>query len=379
MLARKPCSAMSKQVVALSVVLLAAAWLSDMFTPQQLVTATLLAVPVAVASLYLERSAAIGFIVAALVADAIAGWFNGVREGGHFDPTAIGNRILVGLTIVLVGLLGTKARAAAQESGRLAARQALFAELARKNEELVRANASLAERGRVIRDLVYALSHDLRTPLAAAAMTLRQALDGKYGALPPEYQEILSRSLESNDEVRRLAETLLLVARYESGEQSNTRRPVALDRLVRSVAAELEPLSSAKRIEVRVDAGENARALGDESDLRRAIVNLLANAIKATPHDGAIDLKVSRNGRTVSVAVEDTGYGIDDEQRALLFERIPAGDTAPRGAGSGLGLYIVRRIAEHHGGSVSFQPREPNGSAFTIDLPAARSETSDAG
>jgi signal transduction histidine kinase len=321
--------------------------------------------------LYLDRRAAQVFIVLALAADAIAGYANGIREGGQFDAVSIGNRVLAAMTIVLVGLLGIKARAAAQESGRLAAQHALLGELARKNEELKQANASLAERGEVIRDIVYAMTHDLRTPLAAAAMTLQQAIDGKFGALPEEYHEILRRSVESNNELRRLAESLLLVARYESGEQSTLRRQVALDRLVRSVVDELEPLWSAKSIAVTVNNGEAALVLGDEGELRRATVNLFANAIKATPNGGSIALRLARNGDRLDMAVEDNGYGIVVSQRAQLFQRIPASDTSPHGAGSGFGLYIVRRIAEQHGGRVRYEPRTPNGSTFVLSLPLA--------
>lgn len=365
---------MSKRILLLSAALLAGAWLVDMFTPQRLVAAILLTVPVAVASLYLESSIARWFIVAALVADAVAGWFNGVVESGHWDVVTIGNRLLAALSVVLVGVLGSMARNAAQEAGRLSAQRALLEELAKKNEALVQASVSLAERSDVIRDIVYALSHDLRTPLAAAAMTLRQALDGKYGEPSPEYREILKRSIESNAEVRRLAETLLLVARYESGDSSTMRRPVAVDRIVHSVIDELEPLWSQKHIDVRLDDERTIAVLGDESELRRAVVNLFANAIKATPSGGTIEIRLLRNGRAASVSIEDSGYGVSEAQRPLLFQRIPASDMSPHGTGSGLGLYIVRRIAEEHGGTVTFHPRSPRGSVFSLELPVTQND-----
>lgn len=365
---------MAKRVLALSIVLLAAAWLVDMFTQQRLVAAILLTIPVAVASLYLQPKAARWFIVAALAADAVAGWFNGLSEGGHWDSVSIGNRLLAAFSILLVGVLGSMARNAAQEAGRLSAQRALLDELAQKNEALRLANISLVERRDVIRDIVYALSHDLRTPLAAAAMTLRQALDGKYGQPSPEYREILQRSIESNSEVRRLAETLLLVARYDSGDNSTMRRPVGVDRILHSVVDELEPLWSLKHIEVHVDDGSALTVLGDESELRRALVNLFANAIKATPARGTIDAKFARNGRSVTVSIEDSGYGVSEAQRPLLFQRIPATDMSPHSTGSGLGLYIVRRIAEEHGGSAGYRPREPRGSIFSLELPAAQKD-----
>jgi len=90
-------------------------------------------------------------------------------------------------------------------------------EQARLFEQLAERNAALEESTGIIRDLVYALSHDLRTPLAALGMTLRQAQAGRYGELPERYREIVDRSVIATDDVQRLAETLLLVARFESG------------------------------------------------------------------------------------------------------------------------------------------------------------------
>jgi len=133
------------------------------------------------------------------------------REGARFD------------TLFEEGL-----RYYADQAAIALAQARLFVQLSGRNEELATANAALSERTNVIRDIVYALSHDLRTPLAAAGMTIRQALAGAYGDLPQAYRDLLERSLQSNDELQRLAETLLLVSRYESGEQSARRERVEL-------------------------------------------------------------------------------------------------------------------------------------------------------
>jgi signal transduction histidine kinase len=244
----------------------------------------------------------------------------------------------------------------------------VFAQLGERNDELASANVALRERGDVIRDIVYALSHDLRTPLAAARLTTQQALDGAYGPLPAGYHEILERTLASNDELQRLAETLLLVSRYESGDFSTHREPVDLAALARDVVRELEPLWKGKHVEVTVDALEPAIVLAEEREMRRAIVNLLANAITWTPAQRHILVGVRTVAGTARVVIDDDGYGVPESERAQLFERI--GRPASRqGAGSGLGLYLVRRIAESHGGSVAFAPRADGGSTFTLSLP----------
>ncbi len=514
-------------------VLLLAAFAFDMVTPQALVAAILLTIPVALSSLLLNRRITGTFVVAALVADVIAGWYNGAVEGHHWSTIAIANRVLAGFSIVLVGVLGTLAQAAAQRSGQIAAEHrqtereqalrrametirsslnvelvaraivreavdalgvdsarlytienhnlgattftwvaggedvsvscnrpsaellsllqrclserhlvavtesdalgrfvlatlgaaralcvplvnsqitfgmlllavkdeaslppdieqrvgifaeqatvaaaqaSLFVELADRNVELQRANETLQRRGEVIRDLVYALSHDLRTPLSAAAMTMQQALDGVYGPLPEKYQEILRRSVVSNDELRRLAETLLLVARYESGEQSTAREPIDLEALATGIVTELEPLWRAKHINCAVQSGSKLAILGDETEFRRALTNLLANAINWTPDGGHIWIKIAPAGARVLLRVEDDGYGVPAHLRDQLFQRFGPGDHARQGAGSGLGLYLVRLIAENNGGTIHYEPREGGGSIFALDLPAAQAD-----
>jgi signal transduction histidine kinase len=255
------------------------------------------------------------------------------------------------------------ARAYALQSANALAQARLF-------EQLAERNSALEERSGVIRDLVYALSHDLRTPLAALGMTLRQAQAGAYGELPGRYREIVERSVIATDDVQRLAETLLLVARFESGDRRPDRDVLDLGEIARQIAGELEALAATRAVALTTTATGDppVRADGDRGDLRRAITNLVANAIEHTPPQGHVAIAVERAGNGAIVRITDDGFGVSDKVRAHLFTRFARGDDR-RGGGSGLGLYIVRRVAEESGGTVTYEPNLPQGSIFTLRLP----------
>jgi signal transduction histidine kinase len=261
--------------------------------------------------------------------------------------------------------LRTVARGYADQAANALEQARLFEQLAERNE-------ALEERSGVIRDLVYALSHDLRTPLAALGMTLRQAEAGTYGELPERYREVVERSIVATDDVQRLAETLLLVARFESGDRRPERDVVDLNEIAHQIAAELEALAATRQVTLTVVTDESGptRTIGDRGDVRRAVTNLVANALEHTPPDGHVTIAVAHSGIKATLRVADDGFGISEKTRAHLFTRFATGDDR-RGGGSGLGLYIVRRVAEESGGSVDYEANVPQGSTFTLHFPAA--------
>jgi signal transduction histidine kinase len=260
-----------------------------------------------------------------------------------------------------LGDLRTVAGAFAQQAAGALAQARLFEQLAERND-------ALEERSGVIRDLVYALSHDLRTPLAALGMTLRQADAGAYGELPERYREIVARSIVATDDVQRLAETLLLVARFESGDRRPEREALDLVAIAQQIAGELEALAATRGVLLGLQTASSVRINGDRGDIRRAITNLVANALEHTPGGGHVSITVETAANAALVRITDDGFGVSEKARAHLFTRFARGDDR-RGGGSGLGLYIVRRVAEETGGSVAYEPNVPQGSIFTLRFP----------
>ncbi len=253
----------------------------------------------------------------------------------------------------------------------------LFAQNIEQSAELARRNQLAEERSGVIRDLVYALAHDLRTPLAAADVTMRQAERGAFGALPEEYRKVLLASLESNAESQRLVDTLLTVARYESGDMITLEESVDLLPVARAVCDELSAMAGERGVKIAA-SGTSICVTGDKLELRRALMNLAANAVAASPPSGVVHVRVSAEGERGRATVEDAGYGVAPEERGALFQRFGVGKRR-RGSGTGLGLYVVRLIAEKHGGSVWYEPLE-GGSRFVIEIPQRhlQSEETDA-
>ena len=307
----------------------------------------------AVATPLLEANGASALIAARVVsADGDAALF-AMRANGTFDERE--KRML---------------RAVADVAETALAQAELFTTLGEQNEQIAGQRTELQERNDVIRDIVYALAHDLRTPLAAGHLTLEQALQGAYGELPERYREVVTTAIGSNDEMRRLVETLLVVARYEAGENSSVRVRLDLRELAIDVTRELDAMARSRAVEFACEASTAAFVNGDPGELRRAFVNLIANALEATPGGGHVAVHVESGGGTVRASVIDDGFGVDENVRPQLFSRFASASRRP-GAGTGLGLYIVRRIARAHGGDVTYTPNSPRGSAFTLTLPEA--------
>jgi signal transduction histidine kinase len=222
-------------------------------------------------------------------------------------------------------------------------------------------------------EFVAGVTHELRTPLAV----IRSAGENLADGLVNRHADVLTYGALVRDEGRRLTEMVeqaLLLAGAESGRQTTVRRPDDVGRVVRTALAEWR--ASGDPAGVRTDeqlASDLPPVLGDEGALTRVVRNLLDNALKyggETPWVG-VRTRADDDGRAVALVVEDQGLGVPADERAHIFEPFYRGRdaTARQIRGSGLGLSLVRRIVESHGGRIGVSARADGGSAFTVTFP----------
>ncbi|MCA0312299.1 MAG: response regulator [Candidatus Melainabacteria bacterium] len=244
----------------------------------------------------------------------------------------------------------------------------------RSAKRLVTLQSNLLDRNILLEEMVYAVTHDMRTPLIAMEMTGKQAQEGIYGDLPESYRKILKTTEGSLKDLLSMVDNLLRVARYEAGKIERNTEPVDLHKICQECLDELRPIYEKKSLNVKLlqDTLEVKLTIVRQ-DLKRVIFNLLDNAIKFTPARGSITLSVQRVQDKVIVGVQDSGRGVRAEEAKELFNRFARASGARHAPGTGLGLYMCRRIIEAHGGIIDCIPRksegEGTGTTFSFMLP----------
>ena len=187
---------------------------------------------------------------------------------------------------------------------------------------------------------------------------------------------MIERSLIRIKTLRTLVSELLNLTAIETGNFTLRRAPVDVARIAREAVESLRERAEERRIELTLSGrgdGETGTVLADRNALQMIIANLVDNAIKYTPEQGHVSVRVEQNGMYVRVSVQDDGIGVAPEDTGKVFDeffRVKNEQTASI-PGTGLGLSLVRRITEMHEGSVSVESTPGKGSTFTISLPLA--------
>ena len=239
----------------------------------------------------------------------------------------------------------------------------------RAEAELRRALEHERELGALKSRFVSMVSHEFRTPLGIM-MSSSNLLRHYFERLSAEERQEQLESIEKN--IRRMSdlmEEVLILARFESGKLDFEPRRLEIGSFCRRLADEL--LSATNRkcpIELALD-GADAEGLGDEKLLRHIFGNLVTNAVKYSPQDSPVRLEVQKLGQDAVCRIIDRGIGIPPADQTLLFQAFQRGSNVGNVPGTGLGLTIVKRCVDIHGGEIGVESAEGRGTTVTVRLP----------
>jgi signal transduction histidine kinase len=249
-----------------------------------------------------------------------------------------------------------------------------------QNESLLRANRELAvarrnaeESTRLKSEFLATMSHELRTPLNAIIGYTEIQLAGMTGELNEEQTDYQMRTLVNAENLLRLINDVLDLAKIEARRITLTEKPFVVSDVIKSVVYQTKVMSEAKLLllDYYIDPTLPTSVVGDYLRIKQILVNLVSNAVKFTDA-GRVDIRVERVGdKNWELNVTDTGVGIPTHAQEYIFDefRQVDGTSQRRHGGTGLGLAIVRQLATMMGGSVRVRSRIGEGSTFTINLP----------
>jgi signal transduction histidine kinase/CheY-like chemotaxis protein len=313
-----------------------------------------------------ERMAALDAPIQALVLEASHAV--SVRVGQRYDAMQELNRSAIALTLLLSLVSLGFAAIALGQLRRLDTRRRALEALA---GELRAARGAAESASRAKSAFLANMSHELRTPFQGL-LGMLELLD--QGALDSAQRRQLVVARDAASHLLAVLDDVLDISRLEAGTLTLQSEPVAPRDLLADVRALMAPAADRKHLsfETRCDASVPARMRLDGLRVRQVLFNLLSNAIKFTERGGVLIEAAVRDGELV-IAVADTGIGMDEATRALLFQRFSQGDdsTSRRYGGTGLGLEISRSLARMMGGDITVQSAPGAGSRFELRLPVA--------
>jgi heavy metal sensor kinase len=240
------------------------------------------------------------------------------------------------------------------------------------NETFAKLERSFTELSRFTADA----SHELRTPLTAIRTAGEVGL--RAATSEAEYRDVIGSMLDETRALSHLVDDLLFLSRGEAGTIARRRDTVDLVELVRDVMGLLGVLAEEKEQSLRLEVPSPVRVVTDRTLLRRALINVVDNAIRYSPRNGQIRITVARRDGDGIVEVADSGPGIPAADRQLIFERFHRVDAARsrRDGGSGLGLAIARWATESSGGRLELVVHDEPGTTFRFVVPASERHTS---
>jgi signal transduction histidine kinase/CheY-like chemotaxis protein len=246
-------------------------------------------------------------------------------------------------------------------------------ELETLNQRLKESNQQLQRASHLKSEFLANMSHELRTPLNAIIGFSELLLDQTFGDLNEAQSDYVSDILSSGRHLLDLINDILDLSKIEAGRMDLRVELFDVTQLIEEAMSTLQVAADRKQIDFSHEAPADLPLFsGDRAKLKQILYNLLSNAIKFTPEGGRVWLTCSGDAESVEISVCDTGIGIRKEDQARIFDAFIQvdGSYSRKYQGTGLGLTLVKRFAELHGGSVGVESEDGQGSRFIVRLPS---------
>lgn len=220
-------------------------------------------------------------------------------------------------------------------------------------------------------DVVQTMVHDLRAPITVIKGNLLILLSGMVGQMSDDQKMLLERSVGPLEEMLQLTDNLLQASKLAQNNVPLERTRTDLDRLISETIEFYELPFRQRNMQIFRDGNTLGLQLNVDSFwIKRVLHNLIWNAFKYTPDNGRVSLEVSHKGQGLELAISDTGCGIASEKLKQIFEKFGQANTsADRQTGTGLGLWISKKVLELHGGDIRCESTPGQGSCFILSFP----------
>lgn len=219
-------------------------------------------------------------------------------------------------------------------------------------------------------DFMATLTHDLRVPILAEATTIKFFLRGSFGAYTDKQKEAMENMLDSTNGMLSLVNSLLDTYKFESGQDELSKELVNIRKLAQDCVAELTPIAKKNdQILTNLISKEIPILKADKKEIKRVLMNLISNALTYTPKSGLINIDAEKRDDEILIKVIDTGKGIPESELEVIFDRFFSKAKKFRKIGTGLGLYLSKKIIEKHNGKIWAESQIGKGSTFIFSLP----------
>lgn len=225
---------------------------------------------------------------------------------------------------------------------------------------------------RLRKETLLEVGHDLRAPLTSLKLFLTMISDGLYGELPPPVLAALGRVLPELDRLSRLTMNMLSSEEIDEGVIKLSMTRTRMDDVVVSAVASMTGAATHKRQQILTTTSGNQECEIDREKVTQALVNVLSNAIKYSPNNSTIEIRSNLQEGTIIVDIQDQGPGIAPAQAERIFDKFERDNRSE--PGTGIGLWVTKKIMELHNGSICILPQEPNskGTVFRLVFPAGQ-------